>query len=106
VGCQYSTRIWESGERQTRIAESRQTSTNHVPGTERVGVSFRGRRSVLLTVQGRLSTDLDRVVSLVLGRYDRTWGPERLVYGTIRYMSSESTLKKGHAREYLRRYSP
>jgi len=42
----------------------------------------------------------------VLGRYDRPWGPQRLVYGTVRYMSSESTLKKTHAREYVRRYSP
>jgi len=42
----------------------------------------------------------------VLGRYDRPWGPERPVYGTVRYMSSDSTLKKTHAREYVRRYSP
>lgn len=28
------------------------------------------------------------------------------VYGMVRYMSSESTLKKPHAREYVRRYSP
>jgi len=42
----------------------------------------------------------------ILGRYDRPWGPERPVYGTVRYMSSESTLKKTHARGYVRRYSP
>lgn len=41
----------------------------------------------------------------VLGRYDRPWGPERPVYGTVRYMSSEATLKKTHAREYLSRHS-
>jgi deoxyribodipyrimidine photo-lyase len=41
----------------------------------------------------------------VLGRYDRPWGPERPVYGTVRYMSSDSTLKKTNAREYVRRYS-
>ena len=41
----------------------------------------------------------------VLGRYDRPWGPERPVYGTVRYMSSENTLRKLHAREYLRRWS-
>lgn len=29
-----------------------------------------------------------------LGRYDRPWGPERPIFGTIRYMSSESTKKK------------
>jgi deoxyribodipyrimidine photo-lyase len=42
----------------------------------------------------------------VLGRYDRPWGPERPVFGKVRYMSSESTLRKVDAREYVRRYSP
>ena len=27
----------------------------------------------------------------VLGRYDRAWGPERPIFGKIRYMSSENT---------------
>jgi deoxyribodipyrimidine photo-lyase len=30
----------------------------------------------------------------VLGRYDRPWGPERPVFGTVRYMSSKSTARK------------
>ena len=29
-----------------------------------------------------------------LGRYDRPWGPERPIFGTVRYMSSENTQKK------------
>lgn len=41
----------------------------------------------------------------VLGRYDRPWGPERPVYGTVRHMSSESALNKTNAREYVRRCS-
>ncbi|HZY02546.1 MAG TPA: deoxyribodipyrimidine photolyase [Anaeromyxobacteraceae bacterium] len=41
----------------------------------------------------------------VLGRYDRPWGPERPVFGTVRYMSSENTLRKLRARAYLRRWS-
>ncbi len=40
----------------------------------------------------------------VLGRYDRAWGPERPVVGTIRYMSSERTRQKVKTREYLKRY--
>ena len=36
-----------------------------------------------------------------LGRYDRAWGPERPVYGKIRYMSSENTARKVRVREYL-----
>lgn len=30
----------------------------------------------------------------VLGRYDRAWGPERPVFGTVRYMSSRCTARK------------
>ena len=29
-----------------------------------------------------------------LGRYDRPWGPERPIFGTVRYMSSENTARK------------
>jgi deoxyribodipyrimidine photo-lyase len=41
----------------------------------------------------------------VLGRYDRPWGPERPIFGTIRYMSSDNTRKKVRVREYLKSYS-
>jgi deoxyribodipyrimidine photo-lyase len=40
-----------------------------------------------------------------LGRYDRAWGPERPIFGTIRYMSSENTARKLHVKEYVRKYS-
>ncbi len=40
----------------------------------------------------------------VLGRYDRAWGPERPVFGKIRYMSSDNTARKVKVKEYLRRY--
>jgi deoxyribodipyrimidine photo-lyase len=42
----------------------------------------------------------------VLGRYDRPWGPERPIFGTVRYMSSENTARKVRVRGYLRRYGP
>ncbi len=41
-----------------------------------------------------------------LGRYDRPWGPERPIFGTVRYMSSENTRKKLRVKEYLRKYGP
>ena len=41
----------------------------------------------------------------VLGRYDRPWHPERPIFGTVRYMSSENTARKMHVREYLKRFS-
>lgn len=41
----------------------------------------------------------------VLGRYDRPWGPERPIFGTVRYMSSGNTAKKVSVKNYLRKYS-
>lgn len=41
----------------------------------------------------------------VLGRHDRAWGPERPIFGTVRYMSSANTAKKVPVREYMERYS-
>ena len=39
-----------------------------------------------------------------LGRYDRPWGPERPVFGKIRYMTSRNTARKLRLKEYLGRY--
>jgi len=41
-----------------------------------------------------------------LGRYDRAWGPERPVYGKIRYMSSDNTRRKVRVKAYEERYAP
>lgn len=43
-------------------------------------------------------------IAWVLGRYDRPWGPERPVFGTIRYMSSASTARKLNLDDYLEKY--
>ncbi len=45
-------------------------------------------------------------ISWVLGRYDRPWGPERPIFGKIRYMSSENTARKVRVKNYIKRYSP
>ncbi len=39
-----------------------------------------------------------------LGRYDRPWAPERPIFGMIRYMSSDSTMKKLRMKPYLAKY--
>ncbi len=36
-----------------------------------------------------------------LGRYDRAWGPERPIFGKVRYMSSDSAVRKLRMRGYL-----
>jgi deoxyribodipyrimidine photo-lyase len=40
----------------------------------------------------------------VLGRYDRAWGPERPIFGKVRYMSSRNTRRKLKVAGYLERY--
>jgi deoxyribodipyrimidine photo-lyase len=41
----------------------------------------------------------------VLGRYDRAWGPERPVFGKVRYMSSRNTARKIRVDRYVRRHT-
>jgi deoxyribodipyrimidine photo-lyase len=42
----------------------------------------------------------------VLGRYDRPWGPERTIFGKVRYMSSKNTAKKVRVHNYIEKYAP
>lgn len=37
----------------------------------------------------------------IFGRFDRAWGPERPIYGKVRYMTSESTRRKLKLDRYL-----
>ncbi|HYW80736.1 MAG TPA: deoxyribodipyrimidine photo-lyase [Thermoguttaceae bacterium] len=41
----------------------------------------------------------------VLGRYDRPWGPERPIFGKIRFMSSQNTARKLRLRDYFLKYA-
>lgn len=43
-------------------------------------------------------------ISWTFGRFDRPWGPERPIFGTVRYMSSDNTAKKLTLDAYLRRW--
>ena len=45
-------------------------------------------------------------ISWVLGRYDRPWGPQRPIFGKVRYMSSENTARKLRVERYLQAYDP
>lgn len=40
-----------------------------------------------------------------LGRYDRPWGPERPIFGKVRYMSSGNTARKVKVKNYLQKYA-
>ena len=41
----------------------------------------------------------------VFGRYDRAWGPERSIFGKIRFMTSDSTRRKLRLKKYLDRFA-
>ncbi len=40
-----------------------------------------------------------------LGRFDRAWGPERPVFGKVRYMTSENTARKVRVKDYIRQHT-
>jgi deoxyribodipyrimidine photo-lyase len=42
----------------------------------------------------------------VLGRHDRPWGPERPIFGKVRYMSSANTARKFPVKGYVERFTP
>jgi deoxyribodipyrimidine photo-lyase len=43
-------------------------------------------------------------IAWCFGRYDRPWGPERPIFGLVRYMSSDNTVKKLDLERYLDRF--
>ena len=70
----------------------------------------RGALDALLELNDRYALDGRDPNSLsgifwTLGRYDRAWGPERPIFGKIRYMSSENTARKVRVRDYVARYA-
>jgi deoxyribodipyrimidine photo-lyase len=44
-------------------------------------------------------------ISWIFGLFDRPWGPERPIFGTVRYMSSAATRRKLELADYLARWS-
>jgi deoxyribodipyrimidine photo-lyase len=42
----------------------------------------------------------------ILGRYDRAWGPERPIFGKVRFMSSRNTARKVRVKDYIQKYNP
>ena len=73
---------------------------------EWTSVAARGARDVMIELNNSYALDGRDPNSYsgifwVLGRYDRPWGPERPVFGTVRYMSSENTVRKLRMKHYL-----
>lgn len=71
--------------------------------------SPRAALEVLLHLNNKYALDgrdpnSDAGIFWCLGRYDRPWAPERPIFGTIRFMSSDSTRKKLDLKGYLLRF--
>lgn len=45
-------------------------------------------------------------IAWTFGRFDRAWGPERPIYGKVRYLSSDSTRRKLDLAGWLARWGP
>ncbi len=45
-------------------------------------------------------------IGWVFGLFDRAWGPEREIFGTVRYMSSTAQKRKLHLKQWLARFTP
>jgi deoxyribodipyrimidine photo-lyase len=43
-------------------------------------------------------------IAWTFGRFDRAWGPERPIYGTVRYMTSDNTVRKLRMKSWLARW--
>lgn len=54
-------------------------------------------------LDGRDPNGYTGIAWAVGGKHDRAWGPERPVFGTVRYMSYESTRRKFRADAYIQR---
>lgn len=57
-------------------------------------------------IDGRDPNGYAGIAWAIVGKHDRAWGPERPVYGTVRYMSLASTSRKFDSRTYIRRWTP
>jgi len=56
-------------------------------------------------LDGRDPNGYTGIAWAIAGKHDRAWGPERPIYGSLRYMSYESTSRKFDSRGYIARWS-
>ena len=55
-------------------------------------------------LDGRDANGYAGIAWAIGGKHDRAWGPERPIYGKIRYMSASSTGRKFDSRSYIARW--
>lgn len=54
-------------------------------------------------LDGREPNGYAGIAWAIAGKHDRAWGPERRIYGTVRYMSYASTSRKFDSKGYIER---
>ncbi len=55
-------------------------------------------------IDGRDPNGYAGIAWAIGGKHDRAWGPERPIFGTMRYMSLASTSRKFDSKQYMRRW--
>ena len=66
-------------------------------------LSNRGALNDRYELDGRDPNGYAGIAWAIVGKHDRAWGPERPVYGKIRYMSYASTSRKFDSKAYIAR---
>jgi deoxyribodipyrimidine photo-lyase len=56
-------------------------------------------------IDGRDANGYAGIAWAIGGKHDRAWGPERPIFGTVRYMSLASTSRKFDSRSYIARWT-
>jgi deoxyribodipyrimidine photo-lyase len=104
-------RLWNAAQRQLRVEGRLQNYLRMLWGKKILEWSSSPRDALATMIELNNRYALDgrdpnsySGIFWVLGRYDRPWAPERPIFGSIRYMSSENTARKLRVKAYLARY--
>lgn len=104
--------LWNAAQNQLRREGSMHNSLRMLWGKKILHWSRSPREAleILIELNNRYALDGRNPNSYsgifwVLGRYDRPWGPERPIFGKIRYMTCASTRRKLKVDGYVKRYS-
>ncbi|MCK5942960.1 MAG: deoxyribodipyrimidine photolyase [Planctomycetes bacterium] len=105
-------RVWNAAQRQLRETGVMQNYLRMLWGKKVLEWSRSPQEAMAMLVELNNRYALDgrnpnsySGISWVFGRYDRPWAPERDVYGVIRYMSSDNTVRKLKIKGYLARWA-
>ncbi|MEQ1507937.1 MAG: deoxyribodipyrimidine photolyase [Myxococcota bacterium] len=93
--------VWNAAQRQL-VAEGRIHNYLRMVWGKRIlewGASPEAAWDTLIELNNRFAIDgrdpnSYSGIAWTFGRFDRAWGPERPIFGTVRYMSSDNTLRK------------